>query len=147
MRFDRMYPMVMTDKLEESRDFYAALGFQAVFYNGWYLHLRRGGEGGQEIGFLKPEHESQPPPFRPAFRGEGLAFGFEVADVEAAYAEAKAQGWAIALELRQEPWGQKYFAVTDPNGIAIDVIQPVEPDAAWMAAQPDMTRPAECVFV
>ena len=139
MDFSKMFPMIITDKLDQTKAFYTGLGFQAVFYNGWYLHLLRPGEAPVEIGFLQPGHETQPPIYRPAFKGEGLALGFEVDDVDAVHERMKRDGREIAVAPKDEPWGQRHFTIVDPNGIAIDIIQCTEPDAAWMAAQPDLT--------
>ena len=146
MQFSKLFPLVVTEKLEETRAFYAVLGFEAVFFNGWYLHLRGAGEAAPEIAFLQPGHETQPAIFQARFDGAGLTIGLEVADAHAALAKLEAAGLAIALAPRDEPWGQRHFALVDPNGIVIDVIQPIEPDAAWMAGQRDLTREEAMVF-
>ncbi len=140
MQFNKMFPMVACDKLDETRDFYTGLGFETEFYNGWYLHLSRPGEPSVEIGFVAPGHESQPPAFQGRFAGDGLFFGFVVDDAQAVYDEMTAQGRKIVVEIRDEPWGQRHFAIHDPNGIVIDIISGIEPDAAWMAAQPNLAE-------
>ena len=37
------------------------------------------------------------------------------------YKELKAKGVNIEVELREEPWGDRHFAVVDPNGIGVDI--------------------------
>lgn len=32
------------------------------------------------------------------------------------------QGIPIAIALRKEPWGDRHFAIIDPNGIGIDIV-------------------------
>ncbi|MBC8151951.1 MAG: glyoxalase, partial [Bacteroidetes bacterium] len=39
-----------------------------------------------------------------------------------------ALGVPIAIELRDEPWGDRHFAIADPNGIGIDVVTYAPPD-------------------
>jgi len=29
---------------------------------------------------------------------------------------------SIAIDLREEPWGDRHFAIVDPNGIGIDIV-------------------------
>ncbi|HAI29006.1 MAG TPA: glyoxalase, partial [Thalassospira sp.] len=33
-------------------------------------------------------------------------------------------GFEFALEVRDEPWGQRHFALLDPNGVRIDIFSP-----------------------
>jgi hypothetical protein len=39
----------------------------------------------------------------------------------------------VQLVLRDEAFGQRHFIVRDPNGVLIDVIQPIAPDEAFLA--------------
>lgn len=79
--------------------------------------------GTSEIGFMKPELESQAAIFRPAFRGQGVWIAVDVEDVETEYRRIQAMGVPIELALREEPWGDRHFAIVDPNGIGVDVVQ------------------------
>ena len=38
------------------------------------------------------------------------------------YQLIKASGTPIAVELRDEPWGDRHFAIVDPNGIGVDIV-------------------------
>ena len=51
----------------------------------------------------------------------------EVEDVDAIYKEIKKKGVAIKIELRDEPWGDRHFAIQDPNGIGIDIVKYTPP--------------------
>jgi len=51
-----------------------------------------------------------------------LSLSIEVADVDAAHAQAKARGVPIIYPLTPEPWGVRRFHVTDPNGVVINVM-------------------------
>jgi len=119
----KLWPGVVTEKVQESRDFYVRLFGCEVIYEGaegWFVLLQL---GTSEIGFMKPELESQAAIFRPAFRGQGVWIAVDVEDVETEYRRIQAMGVPIELALREEPWGDRHFAIVDPNGIGVDVVQ------------------------
>ena len=60
-------------------------------------------------------------------RADGLLVAFVVDDVDAEYRRLQAEGVAITTPIETEPWGERYFQVTDPNGVTIQLIQ-------WIAA-------------
>jgi uncharacterized glyoxalase superfamily protein PhnB len=49
-------------------------------------------------------------------RGVSAMCHVYVADVDRHFATAVAAGAAIALELRNEPWGERRYQATDPEG-------------------------------
>jgi uncharacterized glyoxalase superfamily protein PhnB len=75
---------------------------------------------------MAPDHPSQPPG-RDAFNGKGLLLTLQVEDAAAEYARLQAAGLTFAYPLHDEPWGQRRFAVHDPAGAWVDVIQQIEP--------------------
>ena len=36
-------------------------------------------------------------------------------------------GIEIKIDIRDEPWGDRHFAIQDPNGIGIDIVKYTEP--------------------
>lgn len=46
----------------------------------------------------------------------------EVDNVDEIYATLKKKGIVIKVEIRDEPWGDRHFAIEDPNGIGIDIV-------------------------
>lgn len=119
---------IITQKIKESKDFYTGvLGFGVTFENDFYLLLHTPGHEA-EISFLLPEHTSQQPLFQPAFTGKGVYLTIEVEDVKTVYAELQAKGVPIQITLRQEPWGDHHFAIMDPNGVGIDIVQYAAPE-------------------
>ena len=113
---------IITSKLQETRAFYTGvLNFGVTFENDFYLLLHTPGHEA-ELSFLLPHHPSQQPLFQPAFAGEGVYLTIEVGDVDAFYEEIKKKGVEIAIPLRQEPWGDKHFAIKDPNNVGIDIV-------------------------
>jgi len=47
----------------------------------------------------------------------------EVDDVDKIYSKLKKKGTPIKVEIRDEPWGDRHFAIEDPNGIGIDIVK------------------------
>lgn len=45
------------------------------------------------------------------------------------YLLTKKQGVKIDYQLKDEAWGQRRFGVIDPNGLWVDVVQQIEPQA------------------
>jgi catechol 2,3-dioxygenase-like lactoylglutathione lyase family enzyme len=121
---------IVTPHLARSRDFYVQnFDFEVTFENEFYVLLRAPGNPASEIAFLLPDHPSQQPIFRSQFGGQGVFFTIEVTDVDAWYARAKKRGLPIEIELREEPWGDRHFAVVDPNGIGVDVVTHTPPES------------------
>lgn len=119
------FPVFIVDRLDAARRFYADnFGFSPVFESDWYIHLVS--PSGVQAGFLVPDHPSQPEFFQKAFTGDGMILSFEVDDVDSAYATAQANGLDVILPVRSEEWGQRHFAVQDPNGVRIDIVQATE---------------------
>lgn len=114
---------IVTKKLSETKEFYTKkLGFGVTFENEFYLLLHTP-DHESEISFLLPNHASQQPLFHKPFSGEGVYLTIEVEDVDAVYKEVKSKGVDIKIELRDEPWGDRHFAITDPNGVNIDFVK------------------------
>lgn len=119
---------IVTNKLAETKQFYSdVLGFGVTFENEFYLLMHSPGEQAQ-ISFLLPNHPSQQPLFHQPFSGQGMYLTIEVDDVDKLYAAIKKKGVAIKIELRDEPWGDRHFAIADPNGIGIDIVKYSAPE-------------------
>jgi catechol 2,3-dioxygenase-like lactoylglutathione lyase family enzyme len=118
----------ITPKLQETKNFYTAvLQMEVVFENEFYLLLQTAG-GADQISFLLPNHESQQPLFKPAFAGKGAYLTIEVENVDEVYDKIKKMNVPIAIAVRNEPWGDRHFAITDPNGIGIDIVKYTKPE-------------------
>jgi uncharacterized glyoxalase superfamily protein PhnB len=46
-----------------------------------------------------------------------------VEDVDGEYARLQAEGVSITTPIETEAWGERYFQVTDPNGVTIQFVQ------------------------
>ena len=113
---------IITEKLAESKAFYTqVLQFGITFENDFYLLLHTPNQEA-EISFLLPNHPSQQPLFQKPFTQQGVYLTIEVENVDDYYRKLKEQGVPIAIDLREEPWGDRHFAIIDPNGIGIDIV-------------------------
>lgn len=114
---------VITEKLAETKAFYTnTLGFGVTFENEFYLLLHTPNKEA-EISFLLPNHPTQQPLFHKPFQGQGMYLTIEVDDVDKLYSELKKKGVSIEIDIRNEPWGDRHFAIVDPNGVGIDIVK------------------------
>ena len=120
---------IITPKLKETKAFYTnVLGFGTTFENDFYLLMHTPNQQA-ELSFLLPNHPSQQPLFHKPFAGQGMYLTIEVDDVDTLYQELKQKGVPIKIDLRSEPWGDRHFAIEDPNGIGIDLVRYAPPAA------------------
>ncbi|WP_030235418.1 VOC family protein [Streptomyces sp. NRRL S-350] len=54
---------------------------------------------------------------------DGVILAFVVEDIAAEERRLRGEGVTITLSLREEPWGEKLFQVTDPNGVVIELVE------------------------
>jgi catechol 2,3-dioxygenase-like lactoylglutathione lyase family enzyme len=114
---------IVTSKLVETKKFYTEiLGFGVTFENEFYILLHTPNKEA-EISFLLPNHPSQEPLFQVPFTGQGMYLTIEVDDVDKVYIDLKIKGVEIKINIRNEPWGDRHFAIQDPNGIGIDIVK------------------------
>lgn len=119
---------IITSKLAESKTFYSEiLNFGVTFENEFYLLMHTPNKQA-ELSFLLPDHPSQQPLFQKPFPGEGMYLTLEVDDVDQLYKTLLEKDVAIRIELRDEPWGDRHFAIEDPNGIGIDIVTYSRPE-------------------
>jgi uncharacterized glyoxalase superfamily protein PhnB len=57
---------------------------------------------------------------RPA---DGLLVVFVVDDVDGEYRRLRDEGVPITTAIETEPWGERYFQVSDPNGVTFQFVQ------------------------
>ena len=119
---------IITEKLQKTKKFYTeVLDFGISFENEFYLLLHTPNQSA-EISFLKPNHPSQKPIFQSEFNGKGMYLTIEVENVDEVYKQLKDKGILMEIEIRDEPWGDRHFAIKDPNGIGIDIVTYTNPE-------------------
>ncbi len=118
----KMNAGLITSRLTETKRFYQEVfQFGITFENEFFL-LMHTPDHTAEISFMLPEHPSQDRLFHAEFNGKGVFLTLEVPNVDEEYERLKSLNIPIALELRSEPWGDRHFAIVDPNGIGVDVV-------------------------
>jgi uncharacterized glyoxalase superfamily protein PhnB len=73
------------------------------------------------------------PTFKPASAAGpagGLLVAFVVEDVDGEHERLQREGVAITTPIETEAWGERYFQVTDPNGIVLQLVE-------WVTAAPE----------
>lgn len=119
---------IITKNLEASKDFYVnKLGLKVRFESDFYLLLHTEGKVDTEIAFLLPNHPTQTDIFKSEFNGKGVFITIEVENVDKVYKEIKAKQIPIVLEIKDEEWGDRHFAIQDPNGVGIDFVTHTPP--------------------
>jgi catechol 2,3-dioxygenase-like lactoylglutathione lyase family enzyme len=128
------YPLVTTQHVAACRDFYVRhFAFQVAFEASWFVYLTRPAEDGAvALAFMTPDHPSMPPGPE-VFSGVGLLLTLQTDDAAAEAERLRAAGVEITWALRREPWGQLRFQVRDPSGLALDIVEQVEPEAGFWA--------------
>jgi uncharacterized glyoxalase superfamily protein PhnB len=115
-------PCITTEKVAESRDFYVKHFKAAVTFDcGWYVNLQIGGET-SELQFMAPRN-----PETPACNPAGLVYNLRVDDVDAEFQRLEAAGLVPVMPLDDHPWGDRGFAVLDPNGVTLYIYSNREP--------------------
>lgn len=91
-------------------------------------------DAGFNLVFLKAGLKSFKPIHIREHRAGGLLIAFVVDDIDTEYARLQAEGVPITTPIETEPWGERFFQVTDPNGVVIQLVQ-------WIT-QPDNEKTA-----
>ena len=122
MIINTLSPCIATEKVGESRDFYVKyFGAKVTFDCGWYVNLELG-KATSTLQFMAPR-DPGPPVCNPA----GLTYNFSVDDVDEEYAHLTAAGLEPVMPLEDHPWGDRGFAVLDPNGVTLYIYSDREP--------------------
>lgn len=97
-------------------------GFREEMAADGFVSLGREGVGFNLI-FLRTGLASIQPERLRGQRAEGLIVAFVVDDIDAEYARLQAAGVPITTPIQTEPWGERFFQVTDPNGVILQLVR------------------------
>lgn len=124
------YPVILTDDVSRTVEFYVEqLRFEVVFEIDWYVSLRL---DSFELAVLHHSHDTVPVDIRQK-NTSNMILNLEVRDVDTIYNRLiREQHLPLALDLRDEDFGQRHFITSDPNGILIDVIQEIPPSSEFL---------------
>jgi len=98
------------------------LGFREEMAADGFVSLSRE-DAGFNLIYLRTGLETFKPASMQGHGADGLLVVFVVDDVDGEYARLQQEGVAITTPLETEPWGERYFQVTDPNGVVIQFVQ------------------------
>ena len=103
------------------------LGFVEEMANDGFISLSRP-DAGFNLIFLRTGLQTFKPDHLRGHAADGLLVVFVVDDIDGEYARLQAAGVPITTPLETEPWGERYFQVSDPNGVVIQLVQ-------WMTSE------------
>ncbi|SEG96562.1 Glyoxalase/Bleomycin resistance protein/Dioxygenase superfamily protein [Nonomuraea solani] len=106
--------LYVDDVAASSTFFTTHLGFHESVASGTYACLVRPDATGDIVLQLRGAGE------RPA---TGVVVTFTVTDVTGEYDRLVREGVTISVPLRDEPWAERLFEMTDPNGIVIRLVE------------------------
>ncbi|WP_129840557.1 VOC family protein [Streptomyces sp. RFCAC02] len=112
MSVRRVMPVIRSEAMAESREFYSLLGFEEVMDHGWITTLGSPVVPAAQVSVMT---EDATAPVTPEL-------SIEVDDVDAAYAAVRESGAEIVHPLQDEEWGVRRFFVRDPNGRVVNVL-------------------------
>ena len=128
MQATSLSPAFTTNNVAQSRDFYVKYFNATVTFDcGWYVNLSFGNEA-STLQFMSPQE-----PEHQLSSGAGLIYNFFVEDVDEEYRKLTDAGLEAVMPLEDHPWGDRGFAVMDPNGISLYIYSLREPDESFKA--------------
>jgi uncharacterized glyoxalase superfamily protein PhnB len=111
-----------TDKVEESRDFYVKyFDAKVTFDCGWYVNLQFGNTC-STLRCMFPQQLEQR-----LSNSAGLIYNFGVENVGEEYEKLTAAGLAPIMPPEDHAWGDRGFALQDPNGMTLYIYPEREP--------------------
>ncbi len=84
-------------------------------------------DAGFNLIFLHTELNTFKPVSMRGHRADGLLVVFVVDDIDREYARLQVEGVAITTPIETEDWGERFFQVSDPNGVVIQLVQWMTP--------------------
>jgi predicted enzyme related to lactoylglutathione lyase len=129
----RAFVVVLSDRLPETKTFYAQLfRWRVAFESKWFIHLQAEGTSAIELGILDRDHEIVLEGFRAAPCGTMVTI--VVPDVDQIHARAASLGMPILEGPRNLFYGQRRMLLQDPNGMLVDVSSECEPSKEFLAS-------------
>ncbi|MFQ6393686.1 VOC family protein [Nocardia sp. KC 131] len=98
------------------------LGFTETMSADGFVSLDRP-DAGLSLIFLRIGLKTFKPESAAGSAGDGLLVVFVVDDIDAEYARLQAEGVPIVTPIETEEWGERYFQMSDPNGIILQLVQ------------------------
>jgi catechol 2,3-dioxygenase-like lactoylglutathione lyase family enzyme len=132
MHIKDLYSIIVTNKFVDCRDFYVRwFGFRVVFEASWFVYLAatRAITRSELPSWLQITLPSLLAPT--CSPGRGMFLTLQVENASREFERLSRAGVRIAYPLHDEPWGQRRFALFDPSGTWLDVIQQIDPEPGF----------------
>jgi predicted enzyme related to lactoylglutathione lyase len=98
------------------------LGFVEDMADAGFVSLSRH-DAGFNLIYLRTGLETFKPESMRGSNADGLLVVFVVDNIDEEYARLQQEGVRITTPIQTEPWGERFFQVTDPNGVVIQLVQ------------------------
>ncbi len=98
------------------------LGFTEDMADDGFVSLSRH-DAGFNLIYLRTGLETFKPESMRGSNADGLLVVFVVDNIDEEYARLQQEGVRITTPIQTEPWGERFFQVTDPNGVVIQLVQ------------------------
>lgn len=116
----------VADELASAKFVTDHFGFSEEMSAPGFVSLSRP-DAGFNLVFLRLGLETLKPEALRGRPADGLLVAFVVDDVDGEYARLADEGVSFTTPIETEPWGERYFQVTDPNGVVIQLVQWLTP--------------------
>ncbi|HCT52000.1 MAG TPA: glyoxalase [Balneola sp.] len=117
---------IYTSKVIECKAFYTLnFDFQVTLELDGFVKLEHKNNSHYELLFCVPHSPFVHPIFHPEFNGQGAILQMEVKNVKAELQRLKKRNIPIVVPLVNEPVNGLHFAVKDPSGLLIDIVQSI----------------------
>jgi predicted enzyme related to lactoylglutathione lyase len=80
-------------------------------------------DAGFNLIFLRKDLASLKPESLRNTVASGILVAFVIEDIDSEYERLGKEGVSFTTPIETEPWGERYFQVTDPNGVIIQLVQ------------------------
>lgn len=125
--------VILSDDVKTAATFYTeVLGFESLVTMDWYASLQQPQFQGVYLDIIKEGHEAAGEHLKDSSTA-GTMIALIVEDVQNEFERISALGIQMIMDIKDEPWGQRRFQFLAPDGIVIELIQRIEPDANWIA--------------
>ncbi|MFJ1756689.1 VOC family protein [Kitasatospora sp. NPDC088134] len=122
MKINRSAVSLTVEDVDASAAFFTEhLGFAPELAADGFVSLGHP-TAGVNVVLLRRGLEVLPEGFRDQ-RAAGVVLAFTVDDAAAEQDRLRAAGVPITMPLLDEPWGERLFQVTDPNGVVVQFVQ------------------------
>jgi len=120
--------LTVDDVAASSAFFQTHLGFIPQMAADGFVSLHRE-DAGMHVVFLRRGIEVLPESYRHQ-RAAGVIVALVVTNLAGEQSRLHDEGVTITMPLREEPWGERLFQVTDPNGVVVQLVEWATPAAA-----------------